>query len=615
MVHHGPKGWILVALVGIAAGCNSGAPPPPPDGEVEPAAGKGGAEPQVLGLTLAGQAARPDDDPTSDGWETEVFSRAAGKQLKKLVAMFEQPGAIAEAVGPDSLRGIVSDGFFCGSLRPEVLVPVHEDRLFRVSRGHGGGPGDQFRGPEGFADAVREWFEPFDGTTDRRMEIKIFRVEREGESSVTQVLVATSGAMEAGSLEEHTRWTCTWVDGGEAGPRLASVAVGEMEQTRLRCQSRKLFSDCTLSVLGENDWFQPQMMRGMYHWAGAIQRVILADFEGNSGLAVGDVNGDGWDDVYLCQPGGLGDRLLIQNEDGTVTDRSAQAGVDWMEPTLCALLVDLDQDGDQDLILSTAVALLVMANDGSGRFELRTELPEVRYVFALTAADYDQDGDLDLFAGRYFAKDRRPNNVPNPIPYHDANNGGVNHLLRNDGGFEFTDVTKELGMDDDNTRWTYSASWEDFDNDGDLDLYVANDFGRNCLYLNEEGRFRNVAAEAGVEDTASGMSVSWGDFNHDGWMDVYVGNMFSTAGNRIAFQEQFQPTFAPSTKALVQRLAKGNTLFANNSDGTFTDVSMAAGVTMGRWAWSSVFIDLDNNGWEDLVVANGYLTAPDTGDL
>ena len=125
----------------------------------------------------------------------------------------------------------------------------------------------------------------------------------------------------------------------------------------------------------------------------------------------------------------------------------------------------------------------------------------------------------------------------------------------------------------------------------------------------------DVAAEAGVEDIASGMSVTWGDYNRDGHMDVYVSNMFSTAGNRITFQDQFKPDFSPFARASLQRLAKGNTLFANRGDGTFTDVSVDSGVTMGRWAWSSLFADLNNNGWEDLLVTNGYLSAPDTDDL
>ena len=160
-----------------------------------------------------------------------------------------------------------------------------------------------------------------------------------------------------------------------------------------------------------------------------------------------------------------------------------------------------------------------------------------------------------------------------------------------------------------------AASWEDFDNDGDMDLYVANDFGRNCLYRNEAGRFTDVASETGVEDHASGMSVSWSDFNRDGLMDVYVSNMFSAAGNRVTFQRRFAEGLENGIVSNVQRMARGNTLFSANSDGSFRDVSERSAVTMGRWAWSSRFADFNNDGWQDLVVANGYVTNEETSDL
>ncbi|MCA9151025.1 MAG: VCBS repeat-containing protein, partial [Planctomycetales bacterium] len=161
---------------------------------------------------------------------------------------------------------------------------------------------------------------------------------------------------------------------------------------------------------------------------------------------------------------------------------------------------------------------------------------------------------------------------------------------------------------------------EDFDNDGDQDLYVANDFGRNNLYRNDSGQFVDIANTVGVEDQASGMSVSWGDFNHDGNMDVYVSNMFSSAGNRITYQPQFSQGVANATIEKLRRMARGNTLFVNEtapngSRVVFRDLSEDLGVTMGRWAWASKFVDLNNNGWQDLVVANGYLTNERPNDL
>ena len=118
-----------------------------------------------------------------------------------------------------------------------------------------------------------------------------------------------------------------------------------------------------------------------------------------------------------------------------------------------------------------------------------------------------------------------------------------------------------------------------------------------------------------MEDIATGMSVSWGDYNRDGLMDVYIGNMFSSAGNRIAYQNRFAPGSSQQMKSYLRRTARGNSLFANMGDGTFRDVSELANVTVGRWAWASKFIDLNNDGNQDLVVANGFITTQDTGDL
>ena len=105
------------------------------------------------------------------------------------------------------------------------------------------------------------------------------------------------------------------------------------------------------------------------------------------------------------------------------------------------------------------------------------------------------------------------------------------------------------------------------------------------------------------------------DVNRDGWMDVYVGNMFSTAGNRITFQGKFHPTANADTKAKFQRLARGNTLFVNTAHGPFEDRSLDAAVNMGRWAWGSMFVDVNNDGWDDLVVANGNITNVNPKDL
>ena len=209
-----------------------------------------------------------------------------------------------------------------------------------------------------------------------------------------------------------------------------------------------------------------------------------------------------------------------------------------------------------------------------------------------------------------------------PVPYYDANNGGPNVMLRNDAtpscanvSWRFTPATRDYGFDQNNNKFSYAACWDDYDDDGDLDLFVTNDFGRDNLYRNDGGYFRDVADEAGVADFGPGMSSCWGDYDNDGRMDLYVSNMFSSAGNRIAHNPKFHAGADERTLAAFRHHARGNSLFRNVGGGKFEDVSVDARVAVGRWAWGSKFVDFNNDGWQDIVVSNGFITQENTGDL
>ncbi len=533
------------------------------------------------------------DDPQADGWESEHFSELVSKRLKQIGAAIS---------GGDAVEAWIASDFVGGALRPDTLARAFESAPFVVERG-AADDGASAQGPTGFAAQLSALREAFDTSSPIRAEFKLFDIQLGDDAVTTRAYVALTGTSADGPREEHVTWRATW---SRAEPlQLRSLHLEDFERTTLAARDEPLFADCTESLVGRRLADDELLGHGLPHWYVRIPASLGQSPLGYHGLAVGDANGDGLDDVYVCQPGGIPNQLFVQNADGTVTESAASSGVDWMETTTSALFIDIDNDGDQDLVGATT-PLMVLENDGIGRFEGRMLLPGPGIPTSLAAADYDSDGDLDVFVC-YSSNE-------SPIPYHDAENGSPNVLWRNDGDFAFEDVTTEVGLDENGTRFSFAAAWEDHDNDGDLDLYVANDYGRNNFYRNTDGRFEDIAPQAGVEDISAGMGVTFGDYDHDGWMDLYVSNMFSSAGNRIAYQRDFNPTASQSERSVFQRHARGNSLFRGSADG-FEDISVESGVTMGRWAWCSLFVDINNDTYQDLLVANGNVTNEFPDDL
>ncbi|MGK0185439.1 MAG: hypothetical protein ACI9R3_001217 [Verrucomicrobiales bacterium] len=534
-------------------------------------------------------------DPKQDaGWDTEVFTEAANAQLATLAQVIKK--------GSTSAPSILATTFQTSPWRPEKLDTVLEDGLIRVARGEIG------------SGKSLKTLPSMGNTTELHVKFKIYRVEITKQGILTEMIFNASAETPLGKSQQNAIWEVLWTR--DAEPKLSRIQVRDFEEITPLAKGGLHFQDDTVSVLGGDMSYREQLSLGSDHWRNRLQIDFGTDVNGLQGIALGDANGDGFDDLYVCQPGGLPNRLYLRQPNGTLRDVSAQAGVDWMELTRSALFVDLDNDGDQDLVLAQDSYYMLMENVGNARFTKRLETRVEAKLRSVSAADMDNDGDLDLFfCGRNPSNDADPDQsvLGFPVPYHDATNGGRNILLSNESGWKFQDRTTALGLEVNNNRFSFASAWEDFDNDGDQDLYVANDFGRNNLYrndLNRTGKFTDVAAPLGVEDMSAGMSIAWGDANRDGRMDAYVSNMFSSAGNRITYQREFRGGKAAS----FQRHARGNTLFLNQGDG-FKDVSVPAKVTMGRWAWGSQFADLNNDGWEDLYVGNGFITTEDTGDL
>jgi hypothetical protein len=579
------------------------------------ATGSASAAPAVLSTPVTQQRQQRDQQllsPEHDGWQTEAFAEAALAQLKQLASAAGADNSPRAAV----VQKLTAEYFHGHPLRPEPLDEVFHDAIATIRRPRATGVSSTYAGPAGLNQALELLVACLPNRREITSHVKVVSVQP-GTSWTTTALVELVSHDDRRSCQVNATWVCQWQPPSQPTdpPRLRAIQVTDYQEAEIQRHNGPWFADATRAVLGDNAVTRDQLAFGHHYWLQRIERVQRFDTSVRNGLAVGDANGDGLDDLYVCQPPGLPNRLFVQQADGTASDHSAVAGVDFLDQTSAALFCDLDNDGDQDLVLATPAGILILQNDSRGSFALKAELPADYDVHSLSAADYDRDGRLDLFACVY--RTALPNSTQSFL-YRDAVGGGLNQLYRNEiqgATWKFADVTAETGLNDGADRFSLAASWEDYDNDGDPDLYIANDFGPNYLYENRDGRFVNVADRAGAVDIGSGMSVSWGDYNRDGFMDLYVGNMFSSAGKRVTSQPTFRPAEEPSIREIYQRLAKGNSLFANRGDGTFQECGAEAGVELGRWAWSSVFVDLNNDGWEDLLVANGYITTEDTGDL
>lgn len=552
-------------------------------------------------------------EPELEDWECEALGLPMEQALVRLGELLARPGSLDSA----ALRAFAAEDFACDELAPAKLESVRDAAGLSVQRWDPSERAERGseRGPGRFAAALGSLVARLRASGDAcelRFELRLTRVERQGEEVAALLRYSASGLSKDAGVEQSAQWRCRFaIPRGPAAPLFRDIALERFAETRL-VGARTIFEDRTFAVLGSDPTYRAQVLPGVDHWTGRIGNLLGMTNIGHHGLALGDVDGDGLEDLYVCEEGGLPNRLYRQKQDGTLEDIAAAAGVDYLDHSASALLLDLDNDGDQDLVVAMRGLLVFDQNNGAGRFSTRVRIPTGIGSMSLSAADHDSDGDLDVYCCMYNSHAQSEGIA---FPYHRAENGEANLFLRNAGGFRFVECAAEVGLDQNNSRYSFAAVWEDFDEDGDPDLYIANDFGRNNLYRNDGGRFTDVAPELGVEDVASGMSAAVGDYDRDGRMDIYVGNLYSSAAMRITHSERFARG-RPAEEVLdLRRMARGNTLYRQKADGSFEDRSVEAGVNMGRWAWASPFADIDGDGWEDLVVLNGYYTMPDPTEL
>ncbi len=331
-----------------------------------------------------------------------------------------------------------------------------------------------------------------------------------------------------------------------------------------------------------------------------------------TGVAVFDYDNDGWPDIFIVNgttldplPGSkpATSHLYHNNHDGTFTDVTEKAGLHHSGWGQGVCVGDYDNDGNEDLFVTYYGKNVLYHNNGDGSFSDVSAKAGVAgtgkaWGSGCAFIDYDRDGKVDLFVATYVDFDVKTAPMPGDradclwkgVPVMCGPRGlpwGTNLLYHNRGDGTFEDVTKKAHIDVTNGHYGLSVSTIDFDEDGWLDIYVACDSTPSILYRNNhDGTFTDVAVTAGAafnEDGTeqAGMGSTVGDFNGDGHLDI------------------FKTNFSDDT----------STLYANNGDGTFSDVTSAAGLGLYTkyLGWGAMFFDFDNDGWPDLLLVNGHV--------
>lgn len=364
-----------------------------------------------------------------------------------------------------------------------------------------------------------------------------------------------------------------------------------------------------------------------------------------NGVAVGDVDHDGWEDIYMVGSNPNTSRLF-RNVAGYFEDITAQAGVaNPQDFAMGAAMGDVDGDTDVDILVTHGFAPPTLCrNRGDATFIMEPFQPltgsKEEGATTPTFADVDNDGDLDLYIAYYGpVSDAVPDTIFIGL------NGVGDRLYINDGTGHFSEEARQRGLDE--SRWTFQGAFADIDEDGDVDLYQVNDFGRNTIYVNDgTGHFVDRTHDwPGSEAFGFGMSGCWGDYDADGDLDMYISGIASgiqwfaehpdvmrfyllnaklrqylPSVQRKRIMQDLTPYFSSangileSFPAMRQRYFQGNILLRRERD-RFFDVSHQTGTEYAQWSWGSGFVDFQNDGLCDIYATNGFITGQKTDDL
>jgi hypothetical protein len=345
------------------------------------------------------------------------------------------------------------------------------------------------------------------------------------------------------------------------------------------------------------------------HLSSPEKKYIVESMSG--GVALFDYDGDGYLDLYFVNSLTVDivkakqktrSALYHNHGDGTFTDVTDKAGVGDIGWGMGVTIGDYNNDGWDDIYVTSLGPNHLLRNNGNGTFTDVTQKAGVgdpRWSTGAAFVDYDNDGKLDLFVSNYVDFD--VNNLPEfgkgrtcqfkGIPVQCGPRGlkgAGDSLYHNNGDGTFTDVSKKAGVSDTDGYYGLGVIASDFDEDGLVDIFVANDSTPNFLYHNNgDGTFKDIGFPSGTAVNENGseqgsMGVTLGDYNHDGRLDLFITN----------FDDDY------------------NTLYHNDGKGSFTDASYAAKVapvSLPYVGWGTWFFDYDNDGWVDLLVVNGHV--------